>query len=106
MGYSTSYKLYASDSDVLKALIEDETLEYLDFRRPSMGEPYATLEGKWYEHEENLRRVSLDNPGIIFTLHGDGETGGDLWRKYFLNGKMQDAPARIEYDEFDSAKLK
>lgn len=105
MGYSTNYKLYASDSDVLKALIDDGSLEYMYLQKPGMGEPCARLEGKWYEHEVDLRNVSAENPGVLFTLHGAGEGAGDLWRKYFLNGKMQEAPARIEYDDFDTEKL-
>lgn len=57
MGYSTNYKLYASDSDVLKVLIDDGSLEYLYLQKPGMGEPCATLQGKWYEHEYDLRRL-------------------------------------------------
>jgi hypothetical protein len=109
MGYNTNYRLYCSDNEVLEKLVEDEGeneyLSYMDLST-NRGETYAEMSGKWYDHEDDMKKVSKENKGVLFTLHGEGEEGGDLWRKYFLNGKMQEAYARIEYDEFDSAKLK
>ena len=62
-------------------------------------------ECKWYEHEGDMRAVSTKFPGVLFTLHGKGEEGGDLWRKYFLDGKCQEARAIIKYPAFDPAEL-
>jgi hypothetical protein len=63
-------------------------------------------ECKWYEHEQDMRIFSKLFPEVVFTLKGEGEEPGDLWFKYFQNGKMQKAEAIITYDPFDPKKLK
>jgi hypothetical protein len=60
---------------------------------------------KWYEHEKEMREFSKKYPEVVFTLHGEGEESGDLWIKYFKNGKMQTSKARIEYDSYDESLL-
>jgi hypothetical protein len=60
---------------------------------------------KWYEHDDELKEFSKNYPNWLFTLEGKGEEAGDLWKKYFVNGKMQEAQAKIIFDEFDPAKL-
>ncbi len=63
-------------------------------------------ETKWYEHEEHMKAISKEYPDVIFQLNGEGEESGDVWIKYFVNGKMQKAAAKITFDEFDEKKLK
>jgi hypothetical protein len=60
---------------------------------------------KWYEHETDIGGMSAAFPNVLLMLSGEGEESGDIWRKYFLNGKMQVAKARIEFDAFDPDKL-
>jgi hypothetical protein len=60
---------------------------------------------KWYEHEDHMRAISEKYPEVLFTLSGEGEESGDIWKKYFLNGKMQKAIARIVIPEFDFNSL-
>jgi len=71
---------------------------------------YAVREGaegtKWYRHDEDMLSLSRTFPEVLFTLHGEGEEGGDLWRTYYLNGGLQKEKAVITYAEFDPAKLK
>jgi len=61
--------------------------------------------GKWYDHEKDMRDMSKKFYGVLFTLHGEGEESGDIWNKYFLNGKCQVANARIVIDKFDLAMM-
>ncbi len=61
---------------------------------------------KWYEHEDDLRKFSKMYPNWLFQLDGGGEESGDVWRKYFVNGEMQNANAKTVYEDFDRAKLK
>lgn len=67
---------------------------------------WESCTGKWYDHETDMKQLSLEFPHILFTLSGDGEEKEDLWRKYFLAGKMQVAEAIIVYDNFSEDKLK
>jgi hypothetical protein len=60
---------------------------------------------KWYEHEDDMRKFSQLYPFILFEFSGEGEESGDIWKKYFLNGKMQICSARIEFEPFDETKL-
>lgn len=102
MGYNTNYTLECSDENVMHELSKcnEELIEFLSF---SNGKLQGTW--KWYDHENDMRCLSEKYRGVIFTLHGVGEDKSDLWRKYFLNGKMQTSTARIEYDCFDTSKL-
>lgn len=45
-------------------------------------------EAKWYNHEEHLRKFTKGNKTVIIKLTGEGEETGDVWCKYFLDGKM------------------
>ena len=60
---------------------------------------------KWYDNEPEMKAFSKKHPNWLFTLKGVGEEGGDLWYKYFVNGKCQVAKAIITYDAFDKKKL-
>lgn len=62
-------------------------------------------EVKWYEHEKDMRAFSLKYPDILFTLRGEGEESGDIWRKYFKAGKVQVVRETLVFDEYDEKKL-
>lgn len=65
-----------------------------------------TSEGtKWYSHDEDLIKLSKKFPEIVFRLHGEGEEPGDLWDKYYKNGKTQFCKAKIVFDDFDEDEL-
>lgn len=60
---------------------------------------------KWYEHEKDVAEFSKLYPDVLFELDGAGEDKGDIWRKYFLNGKVQVCEAKITYPKFNKSKL-
>lgn len=62
-------------------------------------------ECKWYEHEKEMRDLSIEFPDILFKLHGEGEENEDVWDKYFMNGKMQYCPVQMLLPPFDKMKL-
>lgn len=61
---------------------------------------------KWYDHENDMRKISKDYPDHVLRLAGQGEEADDLWVKFFHNGLMQKVPATISYDPYDPEKLK
>lgn len=62
--------------------------------------------GKWYEHEDFFKKITKEYPGVLVELYGEGEEAGDIWIKYFKDGKMQLCEAQIVFDSFDESKLK
>jgi len=60
---------------------------------------------KWYEHTEDMCRLSKEYPNVLFTLTGNGEESEDMWVEYFMNGKVQVENAVITYGKFDPKKL-
>lgn len=99
MGYYTRYELKISpESEIIRAVIEDEGDVYY-----AIGD-YADSY-KWYDHEQDMRDLSVRFPDHLFELRGEGEDTGDIWRKYFKNGKMQSCFAQITFEPFDETKL-
>ena len=99
MGYYTKYDLTVKGEngyDVYEHLLEDND----EFR-------YSVDNGssKWYNHELDIKDFSKKYPTNLFVLEGYGEEDGDIWRKYFMNGKIQIVRAKIVFDEFDENKL-
>lgn len=100
MGYYTNYKLgMTPDLPEVRGVIEDD-----DDLAYAIGEDADSC--KWYDHESDMRSLSKRFPDILFTLTGEGEEAGDLWRKYFKAGKMQSCPAQISYEPYDESKLR
>ena len=95
----TSYFL---EIDTDENNLYDEFVDVNEFARHSLT---STVKSKWESHEGDLKEFSKIRKGILFTLYGEGEPG-DLWIKYFKNGKIQFAPADISFEEFDNKKLK
>lgn len=121
MGYLTNYKLDWQGAvstirpcprcdgkgtvpvdDVVEEFINSEPFLYKN------TEPIArSLEDscKWYEHEDDMKRLSLKFPDVLFTLRGEGEESGDVWVKYFKEGKMQVSKAEVKLEPFDATRL-
>ena len=106
MGYYTGYSLD------LRGNVENHDEIIADLRNSNENADWAIDENgeqqescKWYEHEVELKAFSKKYPEVIFCLHGTGEEPGDVWDKYFLNGKWQYCKAKIVIPPFDPTKL-
>ena len=92
MGYYTRYELTANPDAQLvwDAVKENENINY------AVGEDGHSGEScKWYKNEDDMVEFSKKFPSVTFRLHGEGEEAGDLWDKYFRNGKKQICKAVI-----------
>lgn len=94
MGYYTRYRLEYDE----KLLPDNEVDNLIDIIDELPIHDYSDS-CKWYEHEEEMVSISEQFPTILFILSGEGEESGDIWRKYFKNGKVQVAEAKITFDE-------
>jgi hypothetical protein len=92
-------------NDVIARAITAAQRKDADFMYGVCSDGTPSESCKWYDHEKEMRAFSKQFPNVLFTLEGQGEEAGDLWQKYFLNGKMQTAKAVISFEMFDPAKL-
>lgn len=111
MGYYTCHCLEVKTADNLGP--HPNALAILaQFRRTNENAAYALdaegsteSDAKWYDHDTELKEFSRSYPDALFVLYGDGESGEDFWYSYFRDGKVQNAPVRLEFDEFEESKL-
>ncbi len=101
MGYLTTYSLdvinQTDDIDHITQVSQQSAYECDDIFQDSL---------KWYDHEDDMKKYSKQYPDLIFKLLGEGEESGDIWIKYFKNGKMQRCDAKIIFDEYNESLLK
>jgi len=100
MGYNTRYSLTTNSDQETFELISARAAEISDYSDPFED----TI--KWYDHDTDMLKLSLEFPGVLMTLNGEGEEAGDIWVKYYLDGKMQEEQAKIVLGDFDPSKLK
>lgn len=88
---------------IFRSAIEQELL---DGQVHDMWSPEESC--KWYDHDKDMKALSLRFQDVVFMLHGEGEEEEDKWNKYYLNGQVQACQAKItiEYEPFDINKLK
>lgn len=100
MGYLTSHKL-----SIIKGVNPD--VDYETEIIEASGHCASFDDSvKWYGHEKDMREYSKRHPETLFELSGEGEENEDIWREYYLNGKMQSCKAVITYEPFNESKLK
>jgi hypothetical protein len=109
MGYETRYKwsIKPDTQEVRDWLILRQTKDR-NFAYGISPKSYSTQACKWYDHDQDMLEFSKVFPKVLFTLEGEGEEGGDLWKAYYKNGKQQTCPAKITSikDKFDKSKLR
>lgn len=110
MGYYTQYELEVKDLETMTddgCGIIEKFRESCDYAKLALNESGNTEEScKWYDHDDDLINLSKEHPDKLFILSGLGEDSGDIWRKYFVNGKIQEEKAEIKIADFDINKLK
>lgn len=109
MGYYTSYKL--SVKNETHPQYEGFVKWVEPFPKTSTGYSWYDFwmgsgdNCKWYEYNTDMVALSQQFPELVFLLEGEGEESGDMWKRYYKNGKVQVANAVVTYDEYDEGKL-
>src|ERR1700733_15663509 len=81
MGYYTDYVASCKENP-------NHFAEKIDFHGGSLVNGHSPESCKWYEHETDMIKYSKQYPELTFALKGEGEEAGDVWIKYFKNGKI------------------
>lgn len=91
MGYDTWYNINVTTDDknerqaVLKeiaiAAFGDETAE---------EDVESGFEGRWYDCDDDLQKISKRHPGVLIEISGDGEASDDIWAARYLDGKTEE----------------
>lgn len=100
MGYCTDFSL---DSYHEGVVIPEDVSGYCDKYFFDCKEMFGI---KWYDHIEDMLKVSLANPDVEFHTSGIGEENGDQWKCVFLNGKYKKVVAEIVFKDFKDVEWK
>ena len=104
MGYETNFKITTEVDDMDKLVGELGHISDYDGWF-DLYDGVIHIDAKWYEYDTHMRKISEQYKDTLFTVNGDGEESGDIWRKYYKNGKCMDASPEFIYPEFDEDKL-
>ena len=117
MAYETHYTLEISEQGPSIEAIAEWLTHHVEGTAPGAGGfpisvrhwteiLWGDTPATWYEHNEDMKKVSLAYPDVIFTLTGRGGENDDCWTAYHQNGKSytlwQDP---WDPPPFDAAKL-
>ncbi len=114
MGYYTNFTITPRlkedfteivDSDVLE-ILRDRLIEFSQYDEWEWDDQLTMVDVKWYEYPNHMKLLSKEFPYIIFQVDGEGEEPGDIWRRYFLDGKSQKCVTTITFTQFDEDELK
>ena len=102
MGYNTKYTLeHNVPKDTLQEVWDQFNTLKLGYIFDGSGLDDAL---SWYEHEKDMLQISILCPEITFTLTGIGESAGDMWKKRFRAGKVEEVRPEIVWPEFEALR--
>jgi len=91
MSYYVQYGLtWEPKSPIVKLWLEAKDVP-IDEDGESAGD------NSWPHHEHDMLELSKLVPDVLLCLSGVGTEPGDMWRKYFLDGKLEECLAEIKY---------
>lgn len=102
MGYYTKHSLTVINGDEYNIDYEQEIADITDGydKHWLWGE-----ESKWYDCDQDMLKYSLRYPNTTFLIDGEGESGDDIWKAWFKNGKMFKTQGQLVFEEYNENKL-
>lgn len=101
MGYYTYYQLACEavhgfitnkQLEIIQKRFDEITKEEDFFQKLTSGD---SVETKWYNHEDDMKKLALEFPNILFTLEEEGEERDDWWIKQFCGNIYRESRAQI-----------
>ena len=110
MGTLTNYKIsfmhfgknkMPREADVVNALnkINPYDFEVEEDESPLL-EDFFEESIKWYDHVEDMIKLSKVFPETLFILDGWGEEIGDVWRELYMDGERVVADLMFTFSDF------
>lgn len=110
MGYLTNYKIsfihfgkneIPKEADVVNALnsINPYDFEIGEDESPLL-EDFFEEPIKWYDHVEDMIKLSKVFPETLFILDGWGEELGDVWRELYMDEERVRADLMFSFSDF------
>lgn len=107
MGYYTYFTLEMENLDDESNVTEEEVINTLikesawfdEWDREKDFDSLFNDDLKWYDWKDDMEKVSLSFPNVVFTLMGRGEEYDDLWKCIFYKGRSFYSQGKIVYDE-------
>lgn len=82
------------------------TLREPPFSFEEIDDSWVRTTGKWWDPDDDVLTLSRSFPGVLFSLYyrylGSED---DFGFNYYLDGRLQHAPAEVRIPPFDPAKL-
>lgn len=102
MGYETTFILEADFSKVPSEQLELTQLKvekalYANDYQIRLSESFS---GKWYDHHDDMLKISSQFPEVLFMLEGNGEENDDIWESEYLNGKHRIRHVELSFPEW------
>lgn len=105
MGYYTDFIVKVEgekmSDDIVNAITNISQYEF-----EWCGDDGISTYSKWYDFDDDMRKLSELFPDKLFRVDGQGEDLDDIWRTYWKNGKVQESKRTVLYEPFDESKLK
>ena len=107
MGYYTYYTMDARDAKTNESLSREmeakicqrlwEISDDAIYNGDTFDECFDS-DLKWYDHTEDMIKLSKEFPDVVFLLEGVGEDREDNWRLYVHNGEWEMVQAMIVWN--------
>ena len=106
MGYYTRFEGSVSSKDTFaldafkRDAANDETFGQYDMPKDCFitGDFFGGDTAKWYDWKNDLEALSKEYPTLLFSLNGEGEESGDIWKAYARNGKVITVRAEVVFN--------
>ncbi len=84
----------------LRLQTEEDALEAVKETAGYNWDGNTLFDAKWYEHKKHMARVSAQFPRFKFTLRGEGEECGDVWKEVYIAGeRVERKVAKIVFED-------